>query len=326
MKLEANQRFYSNNWSDFVHLQYLIDALKLVPNVITENNKQQTVDEYKITTDKNGENPIEIIGTDSEGNQTRIHLKPEITERVNELIRDNIHVLINDTDQEWSDIKLVKNTDLNCFEVSAKLKNGSIVNTIIPDMSTDDLKQINTIRAYPNKIIIKFLEENAEGQIEEKERVYDFDLYVTKEEYNEKIKEIDDKLANVGEIHQLSDKACSYDCINHGKIGYCVIYNLGETQHMLLNFDADFQGCLNGSLKEGEEWIVTCHPIDLTTNEEYTEQREWQPCTVEMVYHSGERILLEAQCNITQVKFTVPTDAVRDNIAHCWLKGILYFE
>lgn len=326
MKLEANQPFFTNNWSEFVHLQYLIDALRLVPNVITENDKQQTVDEYKITTDKNGENPIEILGTDSEGNQTVIHLKPEITDRVNELIRDNIHVLINNDNQEWSDIKLIKNTELNCFEVSAKLKDGNTVNTIIPDMSTEDLKQINTIRAYPNKIMIKFLEENEEGQLEEKKRIYDFDLYVTKEEYNEKIKEIDDKLANVAEVHKLSDKACSYDCVNHGKIGYCVIYNLGETQHMLLNFDADFQGCLNGSLKEGEEWLVTCHPVDLTNGEEYTEQREWQPCTVEMVYHTGERILLEAQCNITQVKFIVPNDAVRDNIAHCWLKGILYFD
>lgn len=324
MKVEADQKFFERNFQEFVHLQYLSEIMKLIPEVHTPDNGER-VDDVTITTDKNGENPITIKYI-KDGEEKELHLKPEITNRVDELIRDNIHVLEGATDKEWERINFVKNPEHNYFEVECELKDGDTVNTVIPNMTTDDLKQINQIKAYDKRIVIKYLEENEQGTLVEHEKIYNFDLYVTKEEYNKKIQDIDNKLANVAEVHQLSDKACSYDCINHGKIGHTIIYNLGETGHMLLNFDADFQGCLNGSLVGGEEWVVTCHPVDLTTNEEYTEQRKWQPCTVEMVYSSGKRILLEAQCNITQVKFTVPNDATRDNIAHCWLKGILYFD
>lgn len=42
MKTKADQRFYNNNYLDFVHLQYLAEIMKLVPDVVTPNDKQET--------------------------------------------------------------------------------------------------------------------------------------------------------------------------------------------------------------------------------------------------------------------------------------------
>lgn len=324
MKIRETQDFYSNNFRDFIHLQYLTEIMKLIPEVHTPDNGEE-VNDVNITVDENGENPI-IIKYEKDGVEKELHLKPEITDRVNELIRDNIHVLTDDEDKAWERINLVKNTEHNCFEVTAKLSDGNTVNTVIPNMTADDLKQVNQIKAYDKKIVIKYLEENTEGLIEEKEKVYNFDLYVTKSEYDTKMEQIDNTLANIGEVHQLSDKACSYDCVNHGKIGHNIIYNLGNTGHMLVSYDVDFQGCLNQSLVAGQEWDVTCEGVDLTTGNAYEEVRNWVDCTVEFVYVDGTRKLVDAQSNFSHFKFIVPEDAQRGHIKHARYTGILYFE
>lgn len=326
MQVQADQKFFERNFQEFIHLQYLSEIMKLIPDVITPDENQDRVDRFEISVDENGEHPIKIVGVDKDGNKTELEYKPEITDRVNELIRENIHVLIDDEEKSWECINLVKNTEHNCFEVSAKLNDGSTVDTTIPNMTTEDLKQINTIRAYPNKIVIKFLEENSEGQLEEKERVYDFDLYATKEELTTELQDIRDKLANIGEVHQLSDKAYSYDCVNHGKVGHNIIYNLGNTGHMLVSYDVDFQGCLNQSLVPGQEWDVACEGVDLTTGNAYEEVRNWVDCTIEIVYDDGTRKLVDAQSNFSHFKFTVPSDAQREHIKHARFNGILYFE
>lgn len=324
MLVQADQKFFERNFQEFVHLQYLSEIMKLLPEVHTPDNGER-VDDITITTDENGENPITIKYI-KDGEEKELHLKPEVTDRVNELIRQNIHVIQGTDDKEWKQINFVKNPEHNCFEVECKLKDGNTVNTVIPNMTADNLKQVNQIKAYDKKIVIKYLEENTEGLLEEKEKVYNFDLYVTKEEYNEKIQEIDDKLANVAEVHQLSDKACSYDCVNHGLTGYNIIYNLGETGHMLVSYDVDFQGCLNASLVAGEEWNVACKGVDLTTGNAYEEVRNWVDCTVEFVYDDGTRKLVDAQSNFSHFKFTVPSDAVRGKIKHARFNGILYFD
>lgn len=191
MKIEANQRFYDNNFLDFVHLQYLAEIMKLVPDVVTPNGKQETVDKYVITVDENGENPITIKGTDKDGNATELHIKPEVTDRINEVIRDNIKVFENDTSKPWEQINLIKNTNHDYFEVSAKLEDGNTFNTIIPTATTEDLKQINRVKAYPNKIEITFLEENEEGTLTEVTRTYNLDDYVLKSVYDSKMEQID---------------------------------------------------------------------------------------------------------------------------------------
>lgn len=324
MLVQADQKFFERNYNEFVHLQYLSEIMKLIPEVHTPDNGDR-VDDVTITTDTNGENPI-VIKYEKDGVEKELHLKPEITDRVNELIRDNIHVLTDDEDKAWERINLVKNTEHNCFEIECKLKDGNTVNTVIANMTADDLKQINQIKAYDKKIVIKYLEENTEGLLEEKEKVYNFDLYVTKSEYDSKMEQIDNTLANIGEVHQLSDKACSYDCVNHGKIGHNIIYNLGNTGHMLVSYDVDFQGCLNQSLVPGQEWDVTCEGVDLTTGNAYEEVRNWVDCTVEFVYDDGTRKLVDAQSNFSHFKFTVPKDAQRGHVKHARYTGILYFE
>lgn len=326
MKIEANQRFYDNNYLDFVHLQYLTEIMKLVPDVVTPNDKQETVDKYMITVDENGENPITIEGVDKDGNSTKLHIKPEVTDRINEVIRDNIKVFENDTNKPWKQINLIKNTDHDYFEVSAKLEDGNTVNTIIPQATADDLKSINRIKAYTNKIEIDYLEENEQGQIVEQTKVYDLNKYVLKSVYDSKLEEIDTTLSNIGEVHQLSDKACSYNCKNHGKIGHNIIYNIGDTGHMLVSYDVDFQGCLNQSLMAGEEWNVACEGVDLTTGSAYEEVRNWVDCTVEIVYDDETRKLVDAQSNFSHFKFTVPADAQRGHIKHARFNGVLYFE
>lgn len=326
MQVQADQKFFERNFNEFIHLQYLTEIMKLVPDVITADGKQDRVDRFEISVDENGEHPIKIVGVDKDGNKTELDYKPEITDRVNELVRRNIHVLTDDEDKAWERINLVKNTEHNYFEVECELKDGNTVNTVIPKATADDLKQINQIKAYDKKIVIDYLEENTEGLLEEKEKVYNFDLYVSKEELNTELQDIRDKLANVGEVHQLSDKACSYDCINHGKIGHNIIYNLGDTGHMLVSYDVDFKGCLNQSLVPGEVWDVSCKGLDLTTGNAYEEVRNWVDCTVEFVYDDGTRKLVDAQSNFSHFKFTVPSDAVRGKIKHCRFNGILFFE
>lgn len=323
MKISPTQKFYENNYDTIVHLQYLVELMKLIPEVHTPDNGEE-VNDVNITVDKNGENPI-VIKYEKDGVEKELHLKPEITDRVNDLIRDNIHVLTDDEDKAWERINLVKNTEHNCFEVSAKLTDGNTVNTVIPNMTADDLKQINQIKAYDKRIVIKYLEEDSEGALVEREKVYNFDLYVTKEELNTELQVIRDKLANVGEVHQLSDKACSYDCLNHGKIGHNIIYNLGETGHMLVSYDVDFQGCLNASLVAGQEWVVSCQGVDLTTGDVFSSVRDWVNCTVEFVYDDGTRKLVDAECNFSHFKFIVPDDAQRNHVKHCSFNGILYF-
>lgn len=324
MLVEADQKFLERNFQEFVHLQYLSEIMKLIPEWHTPDNGER-VDDVTITTDKYGENPISIKYI-KDGEEKELHLKPEITDRVNELIRQNIHVFQGASDKDWKQINFVRDPDHNYFEVECKLKDGNTVNTIIPDMTADDLKQINQIKAYDKKIVIKYLEENAQGTLLEREKVYNFDLYVTKEEFNTELEDIRGKLANVGEVHQLSDKACSYKCVNHGNVGHNIIYNLGETGHMLVSYDVDFQGCLNASLKAGEEWDVTCLGKDLTTGDDYTDVRNWVDCTVEFIYDDGTRKLVDAESNFSHFRFIVPDDAVKGHIKHCRFNGILYFE
>lgn len=333
MKLEANQRFYDNNYLDFVHLQYLAEVMKLVPDVVTTNPNQETVDKYEITVDGNGENPIKITGTDKDGTPTELHVKPEITDRVNELIRDNIKVFNGENIKEWKQINLIKSPEHDYFEISAELKDGNTLNTIVPIATTEDLKQINRIKAYPKKIEVTFLQENADGELEEVVREYDLEKYVLFEDYlkhleneAEKDAEVSDRLDTLENTQHLNDKACKYLCINHGLVGYNVLYNLGDTAHQLVSFDVDFQGCLNVSLQAGQEWEVECVPTDLTTGTEYNVEKAPVPCQIVLEYEDGTIKYLDATCALTKFKFTVPADAQRGNIKHARFNGILYFD
>ena len=98
MLVEADQKFFERNYQEFVHLQYLSEIMKLVPELTTPDGAER-VDNIIITTDKNGENPVTIKYI-KDGEEKELHLKPEITDRVNELIRQNIHVLEGTTDKD----------------------------------------------------------------------------------------------------------------------------------------------------------------------------------------------------------------------------------
>lgn len=324
MLIEADQKFYERNYNEFVHLQYLSEIMKLIPEVHTPDNGER-VDDVTITTDKNGENPI-IIKYIKDGEEKELHLKPEITDRVNELIRQNIRVFQGANDKEWRQINFKKNPEHNYFEVECKLKDGNSVNTVIPNMTADDLKQINQIKAYDKKIVIKYLEEDAAGVLQEREKVYNFDLYVTKEELNTELQDIRDTLANVGEVHNLSDKACSYSCDNHiGKQGYCTLFTIGETGKVLVNFAISFDTCLNASLQAGETWTVQCNPIDLTNDHVYSGNYKDEQTIVEILYDDGTMHHVDATTNMRTTSFVVPSDAQRGHIKKAWLRDQILF-
>lgn len=57
MLVEADQKFFERNYDEFVHLQYLSEIMKLVPELTTPDGTER-VDNIIITTDKNGENPL----------------------------------------------------------------------------------------------------------------------------------------------------------------------------------------------------------------------------------------------------------------------------
>lgn len=323
MEVKPTQEFYSNNWSDFVHLQYLTELLKLVPDFKLPNGETiDSVNNVIITTNKHGETPIDIQYKDNLGGLHTLHIKPEITERVNELIRENIKAVDNGQDVDWNKISFDVNGDTMTLNVQTDEK---VLSATIPRMTADDLKQITKVSAYDDMLKMTYLE-NVDGHLETKEKVYDFSVYVKNEKFDKIIKELTDKVNNVGEVHQLSDKACSYNCVNHGKIGNCIIYNLGETGNMLINYDVDFKGCLNQSLIPGQVWEVNCIPTDLTTGKAYNDTREYVDTSVEMVYTDGTRQLLPAECNVTHVRFTVPETAKRDGIKYCTMKAILKFD
>lgn len=324
MLVESDQKFFERNYEEFIHLQYLSEIMKLVPELSTPDGGER-VDDITITTDKNGENPV-VIKYVKDGEEKELPLKPEITDRVNELIKQNIHVLDGTTDKEWRRINFVKNPEHDYFEVECLLKDGNTVNTIIPNMTADDLKQVNQIKAYDKKIVIKYLEEDKHGALIEHEKVYNFDLYVTNEEFNTILNDIGNTLNTFGQILQLRAKPYSYDCVNHGKIGNIIMYKLEEAGRMMVNYDVDFQDCLNTNLVAGQELNVYCIGVDLLTNEGFNLKCDWVNCTVEFVFDDGTMKLVDAQCNFSQFKFIVPDDAQRGHIKHCRFNGILYFE
>lgn len=326
MKIAADQRFYDNNYLDFVHLQYLSEIMKLVPDVVTPNDKQDRVDKYVITVDDNGENPITIKGEDKDGKPTELHIKPEVTDRINEVIRENIKVFEGETRKAWSQINLIKDPTHDYFEVSAKLEDGNTLNTIIPEATTENLKQINRIKAYPKKIEITFLEENEEGTLTEVTRTYDLEDYVDYDTLNGAFGQLDERITVLENTQHLNDKACGYMCVNHGLVGHSILYNLGSTSHQLVNFDVDFQGCLNVSAQAGQAWEVECIPTDLTTGTKYNVEKTPVPCQIIMEYEDGTIKHLDATCALTKFKFTVPDDATRGGIKHARFNGILYFE
>lgn len=326
MKISADQRFYDNNYLDFVHLQYLSEIMKLVPDVVTPNDKQDTVDKYVITVDENGENPITIKGRDKEGKPTELHIKPEVTDRINEVIRDNIKVFEGETSKPWSQISLIKDPTHDYFEVSAKLSDGNTLNSIIPQATADDLKSINRIKAYTNKLEIDYLEENEEGQIVEQTKVYDLNQYVLKTVYDTKMEQIDSTLSNIGTVNKLSDKACSYSCDNHpGHQGQCTLFEIGDTGKVLVNFAISFDTCLNASLVAGESWEVNCNPIDLTTNQVYTGNYQDENTIVELLYDDGTMRYVDAVTNMRHTSFTVPADAQRGHIKKAWIRDQILF-
>lgn len=324
MLVQADQKFYERNYNEFVHLQYLSEIMNLIPELSTPDAAER-VDDIIITTDKNGENPV-VIKYLKDGEEKELHLKPEITDRVNDLIRQNIHVLDGTTDKNWQRINFVKDPDHNYFEVECLLKDGNSVNTIIPNMTADDLKQINQIKAYDKKIVIKYLEEDTTGVLQEREKVYNFDLYVTKEELNTELQDIRDTLANVGEVHALSDKACSYSCDNHpGRQGYCTVFTIGETGKVLVNFAVSFDTCLNASLVAGESWTVNCNPIDLTNDQVYTGNYNDEQTIVEILYDDGTMHYVDATTNMRTTSFVVPADAERGHIKKAWIRDQILF-
>lgn len=326
MEVKQDTKFYTNNWREFVHLQYLSEIMKLVPDVITPNDKQERVDRYEITVDENDEHPIKIVGVDTDGKKTELEYKPEITDRVNELIRDNVKVLIGEDEQNWKKLSFIKDPDHDYFEVNAKLTNGNTVNTIIPEATADDLKSVNRIKAYNNKIEIDYLEENGQGEIVEQTKVYDLNNYVLKSVYDTKMEQIDDTLANIGEVNKLSDKACSYSCDNHpGKQGYCTLFEIGDTGKVLINFAISFDACLNASLVAGQEWNVNCNPIDLTTNTVYTGDYQDENTIVELLYDDGTMHYVDAVTNMRHTTFTVPADAQRGHIKKAWIRDQILF-
>lgn len=324
MLVQADQKFYERNYNEFVHLQYLSEIMKLIPELSTPDGAER-VDDIIITTDKNGENPV-VIKYVKDGEEKELHLKPEITDRVNDLIRQNIHVLDGTTDKNWQRINFVKDPEHNYFEVECLLNDGNSVNTIIPNMTADDLKQINQIKAYDKKIVIKYLEEDPKGVLQEREKVYNFDLYVTKEELNTELQDIRDTLANVGEVHALSDKACSYSCDNHpGRQGYCTVFTIGETGKVLVNFAVSFDTCLNASLVAGESWTVNCNPIDLTNDQVYTGNYNDEQTIVELLYDDGTMHYVDATTNMRTTSFVVPADAERGRIKKAWIRDQILF-
>lgn len=323
MEVKPTQEFYSSNWSDFVHLQYLTELLKLVPDFKLPNGETiDSVNNVIITTNKHGETPIDVQYKDNSGNLHTLHIKPEITERVNELIRENIKAVDNGQDVDWNKISFDVKGDTMTLNVQTDEK---VLSATIPRMTADDLKQITKVSAYDDMLKMTYLE-NVDGRLQTKEKVYDFSIYVKNEKFDKIIKELTDKVNNVGEVNKLSDKACSYSCDNHpGKQGYCTLFEIGETGKVLINFSISFDTCLNASLVAGQEWTVNCNPIDLTTNKVYTGNYQNEKTVVELLYDDGTMHYIDAVTNMRQTSFTVPSDAQRGHIKKAWIRDQILF-
>lgn len=323
MEVKPTQEFYSSNWSDFVHLQYLTELLKLVPDFKLPNGETiDSVNNVIITTNKHGETPIDVQYKDNLGGLHTLHIKPEITERVNELIRENIKAVDNGQDVDWNKISFDVKGDTMTLNVQTDEK---VLSATIPRMTADDLKQITKVSAYDDMLKMTYLE-NVDGHLQTKEKVYDFSIYVKNEKFDKIIKELTDKVNNVGEVNKLSDKACSYSCDNHpGKQGYCTLFEIGETGKVLINFSISFDTCLNASLVAGREWTVNCNPIDLTTNKVYTGNYQNEKTVVELLYDDGTMHYIDAVTNMRQTSFTVPSDAQRGHIKKAWIRDQILF-
>ena len=193
MKLQ-DQHFYTFNWNEFVHLEFLRALMRLVPNFdLSTFDDIQTVEKVSVTTDENNENPLEISYISKIGEEKTLHIAPEITKRVNELISERIKIN-NDIGeaQDWQTIRFDWNSENEGDQETVKPLEISFQNAGQDDVMKFAIPQIRIFKdGEDGTNIPKFIDfqkdaiyiystvdENKKGQTLE----YDFTLYLTKEE------------------------------------------------------------------------------------------------------------------------------------------------
>ena len=193
MKLQ-DQHFYTFNWNEFVHLEFLRALMRLVPNFdLSAFDDIQTIEKVSVTTDENNETPLEISYISKSGEEKTLHIAPEITKRVNELISERIKIN-NDSgeSQDWQTITFDWNSENEGDQETLKPLEISFQNVGQDDVMKFTIPQIRIFKDGENGTNIpKFIDfqkdafyvystvdENHKNQKFE----YDFTLYLTKEE------------------------------------------------------------------------------------------------------------------------------------------------
>lgn len=93
-------KFYSNNYRDFVHRQALEDALKLVAEIDLKDVEIDTILSITFSVDEYGENPMYVEYLDKEGKKHIVRIRPAVTNEIQEILKKYVTLEQHENDNQ----------------------------------------------------------------------------------------------------------------------------------------------------------------------------------------------------------------------------------
>lgn len=214
----GEQQFLTSNWNEFVHIEFLRKLMLKVPNFdMSVFDDIRSVDKVTITTDENHENPVTITYLNTEGQHKELHLAPEITARVIQLIKERFKFELSGEGIDWDQVKI------NFYDRTSWGEDGPA--TIVLKEGSDDIGRIHipfiaangtdkweddTLVA-PKKVI--FYNDNTivVKSTDNSTITYDFNIYETKEHAQAEYKRLEQLVKDEAIARENADKILTND-------------------------------------------------------------------------------------------------------------------
>lgn len=212
----GEQQFLTSNWNEFVHIEFLRKLMLKVPNFdMSVFDDIRSVDKVTITTDENHENPITITYLNTEGQHKELHIAPEITARVIQLIKERFKFELSGEGTDWDQVKI------NFYDRTSWGEDGPA--TIILKEAGDDIGRIHipfiattgtdhweddTLVA-PKKVIFYNDNQIVVKSTNNETITYDFNIYETKEHAQAEYKRLEQLVKDEATARENADKTLS---------------------------------------------------------------------------------------------------------------------
>lgn len=99
MKLDLN-KFYNNNYKDFVHKEAVEEALRMVAEVDLKDVEIDTILSITFSVDEFDENPIYVEYLDKESKKHIVRIKPSVTNEIQEMLKRYVTLEQHETDKQ----------------------------------------------------------------------------------------------------------------------------------------------------------------------------------------------------------------------------------